>query len=289
MERLLKLNDLTDREIREILDAAERMKYERKYGAERRYLTGRTLGMIFSKASVRTRAAFEAGVNQLGGGSIFLTMQELQRNGEQDARDTARSLSGYVDAFAVRADSQDALETFAGYTDLPVVNAGTDTAHPCRALADLMTIRAYKYGFEGLKIAILGRRTNASNSLAIGAAKLGMRVCCASGDESDWDVGETVAVTMDPAEAVRGADVVYAAGACADADGTFPYCLDEKLLAFAKPNCMVLHGLPARRGEEISDSVLEAHAETVFSATENRLHIHKAVLLAFLGRKKLLY
>lgn len=296
MKHLLKLMDLSTEEIIEILNLADQLKYETKHGIEHHHLKGKTLGMIFEKSSTRTRVSFEVGMFQLGGHALFLSSNDIQIGRGEPAKDTARVLSRYVDGIMIRTFEQKEVEIFAQYGSVPVINALTDLAHPCQVLADLMTIREFKGSLEGLKMCFIGDGNNMMNSLIIGALKTGMKmsVACPEGYHPPKEIldfaneyGDMFELTDDPMLAAKDADVVItdvwtSMGQEDERERRFKafegYCVDDTLMAVAKPDAMVQHCLPAHRGEEISEDVLEKNAEYIFEEAENRLHAQKAVM-----------
>ncbi|MBR7100261.1 MAG: ornithine carbamoyltransferase [Clostridia bacterium] len=298
MKHLLKLGDLSTEEIYSILNLADQLKYERKNGIKKDYLKGKTLGMIFQKASTRTRVSFEVGMYELGGYALFLSNRDLQIGRGEPVQDTARVLSRYLDGIMIRTFEQKEVEDLAKFGSIPVVNALTDYAHPCQVLADLMTIREYKGSLKGLKMCFIGDGNNMANSLMVGALKMGMSfsIACPKGYEPDaqlvvWANSEEYAgkftMTTSCEEAAKDADVIYTdVWASMGEEGEKEirakafngYQVNEDLMKVAKPDAMVLHCLPAHRGEEITDDVFEAHADQIFDEAENRLHAQKAVL-----------
>lgn len=281
MKHLLKLLDLSGEEIIDILNLADQLKYETKHGIEHHLLKGKTLGMIFEKSSTRTRVSFEVGMYQLGGHALFLSSRDLQIGRGEPVEDTARVLSRYVDGIMIRTFAQSEVEKLAEHGSVPVINALTDFAHPCQVLADLMTIREFKGALEGLKLCFIGDGNNMMNSLIVGGLKTGMAVsaACPEGYRPPVEILEFASaydnftLTDDPAKAVENADVVITdvwtsmgqEEEKAKREAAFAgYCIDEKLMANAKPDAIVLHCLPAHRGEEISAGVLEANALYIF-------------------------
>ena len=299
MKHLLKLADLTSEEIYGILNLADQLKYERKNNIGHPYLKGKKLGMIFQKSSTRTRVSFEVGMYELGGNALFLSDRDLRIGRGEPIKDTIRVLSRYLDGIMIRTFAQQDVEDLAKYGSIPIINGLTDYCHPCQVLADLMTIREYKGGFKGLKLCFVGDGNNMANSLIVGGIKTGMEVSIACPDDyrPDPDICEwarkngTLNVTSDLFEAVRDADVVYTdvwasmgqEGEKAIREKVFKnFCVNKELMAHAKADAMVLHCLPAHRGEEITDEVFEAHAQEIFDEAENRLHAQKAVLVKLL-------
>lgn len=296
MKHLLKLGDLSTEQIIEILDLADTLKAEKKAGIEHHHLKGKTLGMIFTKASTRTRVSFEVGMYQLGGNALFLSGNDLQIGRGEPIEDTARVLSRFLDGIMIRTFKQDDVEKLAEYGTIPIINGLTDYCHPCQVLADLQTIREFKGKLAGLKLAFIGDGNNMANSLIVGCIKVGMSVsiACPNGYEPDADIVKwgyeqgKLTITNNPLEAAEGADVVYtdvwaSMGQEGEAqirrkafDG---FQVNDALMAKANCGAMVLHCLPAHREEEITAKVLEAHANEIFEEAENRLHAQKAVLV----------
>lgn len=299
MKHLLKLQDLTREDILSILNLADQLKFERNNGLQKDYLKGKKLGLIFQKASTRTRVSFEVGIYELGGYGLFLSSNDLQIGRGEPVQDTARVLSRYLDGIMIRTFGQQEVEDLAKYGSIPVINGLTDYAHPCQVLADLMTIREYKGSFKGLKMAFVGDGNNMANSLMVGAIKTGMSfaIACPKGYEPDGGLMKWASengqftVTEDVKEAVKDADVVYTdVWASMGQEGEKQermrafggYQVNAENLALANPDVMVLHCLPAHRGEEITEDVFEAHAKEIFDEAENRLHAQKAVMVKLL-------
>ncbi len=296
MKHLKKLGDLSTEQIMSILNLADQLKYEQKHGISHPILAGKTLGMIFQKASTRTRVSFEVGMYQLGGNALFLSSRDLQIGRGEPIADTARVLSRYLDGIMIRTFAQQEVEDLAAYGSIPIINGLTDYAHPCQVLADLMTIRERKGSFKGLKLCFIGDGNNMANSLIVGCIKVGMQVSIACPDAYQPDAGLMAwasqngqfAVSSDIAAMVKDADVVYTdvwasmgnEGEAEQRKQAFAgYQVNDAVMAPAKPDAMVLHCLPAHRGEEITAAVLEAHADEIFEEAENRLHAQKAVLV----------
>ena len=295
MKHLLKLADLSREEILSILNLADQLKYERKQGIFKEYLKGKKLGMIFQKSSTRTRVSFEVGMYELGGNALFLSNRDLQIGRGEPVEDTARVLSRYLDAIMIRTFSQQEVEDLAKYGSIPIINGLTDYCHPCQVLADLMTIRERKGTFKGLKMCFIGDGNNMANSLMVGAVKTGMSfaIACPEGYEPDEKLiawakkNGSFTMTRDIKEAAADADVIYTdvwasmgqEEEKAKREKAFAgYQVNAEVMAVAKPDAMVLHCLPAHRGEEITADVFEAHADEIFEEAENRLHAQKAVL-----------
>lgn len=303
MKHLLKMSDLAIEEISALLNMADQLKYESKHGIVHHRLAGKTLGMIFQKASTRTRVSFEVGMYQLGGGALFLSANEMQIGRGEPIPDTARVLSRYLDGIMIRTYAQQDVEDLAYYGSIPIINGLTDYAHPCQVLADLMTIREYKGSLEGLKLCYIGDGNNMANSLIVGGLKTGMAVSCATpaAYRPDASVMKFASEfpcftwTEDISEAANNADVlvtdVWASmgqeSEAAERRRVFAgYQINDALLAVARPDAMVLHCLPAHRGEEITAEVMEAHAQEIFDEAENRLHAQKAVLVTLMEDNK---
>ena len=299
MKHLLKLKDLTSDEIFGILNLADQLKYERKNNVKHPYLEGKKLGMIFQKSSTRTRVSFEAGMYELGGYALFLSDRDLQIGRGEPIKDTIRVLSRYLDGIMIRTFAQKDVEDLAKYGSIPIINGLTDYCHPCQVLADLMTIREYKGSFKGLKMCFVGDGNNMANSLIVGCIKTGMEIAiaCPDGYRPDADLicwakeNGKITVTSDLKAAAEGADVLYTdvwasmgqEGEKAAREKIFRgYCIDDTLMKLAEKDAMVLHCLPAHRGEEITEEVFEAHADEIFDEAENRLHAQKAVLCKLL-------
>ena len=295
MKHLLKLADLSREEILSVLNLADQLKYERKHGVFKDYLKGKKLGMIFQKASTRTRVSFEVGMYELGGNALFLSNRDLQIGRGEPVQDTARVLSRYLDAIMIRTFAQSEVEDLAKYGSIPVINGLTDYCHPCQVLADLMTIREKKGAFKGLKMCFIGDGNNMANSLMVGAVKTGMSfaIACPEGYEPDAQLmawakeNGSFTLTRSVEEAAADADVVYTdvwASMGQEEEKTkrekafAGYQVNDAAMRAAKSDAMVLHCLPAHRGEEITAEVFEAHADEIFEEAENRLHAQKAVL-----------
>lgn len=300
MKHLLKLSDLEPSEILSILNIADQLKYEHKHGIPHRRLEGKTLGMIFTKASTRTRVSFETGMYQLGGQALFLSGNDLQIGRGEPIEDTARVLSRYLDGIMIRTFKQSDVEGLAKYGSIPVINGLTDYCHPCQVLADLMTIRESKGSFKGLKLCFIGDGNNMANSLIVGCVKTGMKIsiACPEGFEPDEELiklgkeSGLLEITRDCLEGARNADVIYtdvwaSMGQESEAEERKkvfkPYQVNAEVMQAARKDAMVLHCLPAHRGEEITAEVFEEHASEIFEEAENRLHAQKAVLVKLMG------
>lgn len=299
MKHLLKLQDLNKEEIIDILNLADQLKYENHNGIEHHLLKGKTLGMIFQKSSTRTRVSFETGMYQLGGQALFLSNRDLQIGRGEPVQDTARVLSRYLDGIMIRTFEQKEVEALAEYGSIPIINGLTDYCHPCQVLADLMTIREYKKSFEGLKFCFIGDGNNMANSLIVGAITMGMEcaIACPEAYNPDPELikwaSENGKFTCSPNiyECAKDADILYTdvwasmgqEEEKAEREKVFKnYQINDKVVAFAKSDVIVLHCLPAHREEEITAKVFEAHANEIFDESENRLHAQKAVLVKLL-------
>ncbi|MGP1408499.1 ornithine carbamoyltransferase [Selenomonas sp.] len=298
---LLSIHDLSAEEVEAILALAEELKAMQKAGIEHRVLAGKTLGMIFEKSSTRTRVSFETGMFQLGGQALFLSNRDLQIGRGEPIKDTARVLSRYLDGVMIRTFEHEKVEEFAKYADIPVINALTDLLHPCQALTDLLTIREHKgKNLKGLKMAYVGDGNNMTHSLMYAAAKTGMNFVAATPADYAPDEGVTqraredakatgasIALVTDPFAAAKDADILVtdtwaSMGQEAEHEERkkifAPYQINSDLLAAADKRAIVMHCLPAYRGEEITDDVLEKFADVIFDEAENRLHTQKAIL-----------
>ena len=293
---LTKMLDLTKPDIISILDLADSMKADLKQGKASKPLKGKTLAMIFQKASTRTRVSFETGMYQLGGQALFLSAADLQMGRGEPIEDTARVLSRYVDGIMIRTFAQSDVEDLAKWATIPVINGLTDFAHPCQILADLMTIREQKGALEGLKLTYIGDGNNMCNSLIVGCLTCGMKISVAvpQGHEPHQDVlnfakayKDAFELVQEPAQAAVASDIlvtdVWASmGQEEEAKARQKifanYQINATLMSQAKPDAIVLHCLPAHRGEEITADIFEAHANVIFDEAENRLHAQKAVM-----------
>ncbi|MBQ3863820.1 MAG: ornithine carbamoyltransferase [Schwartzia sp.] len=303
---LLSLHELTVDEMEEILELAAELKAMQKAGVQHHLLEGKTLGMIFEKSSTRTRVSFETGMYQLGGQALFLSNRDLQIGRGEPIEDTARVLSRYLDGIMIRTFGHDKLVEFAKWADVPVINALTDLLHPCQVLADMLTIREHLgKNLKGLKLAYIGDGNNMTNSLMYGCAKMGMTFAAATpkGYEPDAEVvknakadakatGAKIVLTNDVKEAAKDADVLYtdvwvSMGEEEEREKRLKdlagYQINKELLKKAGKRAVVMHCLPAHRGEEITADVFEDNADVIFDEAENRLHAQKAVLALTMG------
>ena len=300
---LLKMADLSKQDINDILNLAMQLKYETKNGIEHKLLAGQTLGMIFQKASTRTRVSFETGMYQLGGQALFLSSRDLQIGRGEPVQDTARVLSRYLDGIMIRTFAQKEVEDLAEYASIPIINGLTDYCHPCQVLADLQTIREIKGGFDGLKMCYIGDGNNMANSLIVGGLTVGMKVAAAcpkaySPDQQVLDFAKNYdgmfTLTDHVLEAAKDADVLFtdvwaSMGQEDEAEkrriAFKGYQINDEVMDVAAKDAMVQHCLPAHREEEITAKVFEAHADEIFEEAENRLHAQKAVMVKLMARK----
>ena len=301
MKHFLKLSDWSTEEIMQALDLADKLKYERKHGIEHKLLNGMTLGMIFSKSSTRTRVSFEVGIHDLGGSGLFLSSRDLQIGRGEPVEDTARVLSRYLDGIMIRTFAQKEVEDLATYGSIPIINGLTDYCHPCQVMADLQTIREHKGNLDGRKLTYIGDGNNMANSLIVGGIKTGMEVAvaCPKGYEPDADIMKWASengkftCTENIEEAASDADALYTdvwasmgqeAEAAQRKEIFKNYQINSSVMSVAKSDAMVMHCLPAHRGEEITADVFESHANEIFGEAENRLHAQKAIMVLCMSK-----
>jgi ornithine carbamoyltransferase len=296
-KHLLSLQDFSKEELAFFVERALQLKLERSQGKVHQQLAGRTIGLVFEKPSTRTRVSFEAAMYGLGGQVIFLSVRDTQLARSEPLKDMARVMSRYVDAMVVRTFGQNVVDELAAYSSVPVINALTDLHHPCQILSDIMTVREKKGPLEGLKIAWVGDGNNMANSWIQAAGKFGFELvlACPEGYEPNAEIlarsraeaVEPITLIREPERAVAGADVinvdVWASMGQeeeqAERLGVFSaYQINAALLAKAPADSIILHCLPAHRGEEITDEVLESAQCVAFDQAENKMHIHKAIL-----------
>lgn len=298
---LISIHDLSVDEVFEILDFAAELKTMQKSGIPHKILEGKTLGMIFEKSSTRTRVSFETGIFQLGGTGLFLSNRDLQLGRGEPIKDTARVLSRYLDGIMIRTFGHERILELAKYADIPVINGLSDLLHPCQVLTDLLTIREHKgKNFRSLKMAYVGDGNNMTNSYLYGAAKVGMTLAVATPKnyrpneevfsnalKDSEKTGAELSWTENPAEAVKDADIIAtdtwaSMGQEAEHDERkkifAPYQVNSELLKNANKGAIVLHCLPAYRGEEITEEVFENNANVIFDEAENRLHVQKSIM-----------
>lgn len=304
-KHLLTLHDWSTQEILDTLDLADKLKYEQKNGIEHHLLKGKTLGMIFTKSSTRTRVSFEVGMYQLGGSALFLSSNDIQLGRGETIYDTANVLSRFLDGIMIRTFKQSDVEDLAKYGTIPIINGLTDLVHPCQILADFQTIREHKGKLEGLKLAYIGDGNNMAHSLLYGGAKVGMEIAVATPKQYECDpevvknaledakaTGTKLTLTNDPVEAIKDADIVYAdtwvsMGQEADKAEKIkvfgPYQINKELFSHAKSDAIFLHCLPAYRGYEVTEDVIDGPNSVIFDEAENRLHAQKAVMVKLMG------
>ncbi|MBP3966786.1 ornithine carbamoyltransferase [Paenibacillus lignilyticus] len=298
------LADYTPAEVRYLIDLAIELKGKQKAGEIYHPLKGKTLGMIFEKSSTRTRVSFEVGMYQLGGHALFLSRNDLQIGRGETISDTAQTLSRYLDGMMIRTFAHRTVIELARAATVPVINGLTDLSHPCQALCDYQTVLEHKGRLEGLKVAYIGDGNNMVHSLMMGAAKLGMHISVATpeGYEPDADVvamtkasatetGSRIHVCRDPKEAIADADVIYTdvwASMGFEAEqkerelAFAAYQVNEDLVRYAKNDYLFMHCLPAHRGEEVSEGVIDGKQSIIFDQAENRLHAQKAIMAAIM-------
>ncbi len=305
MKHLISLHDLNGEEFRQIFTLAGKLKSDLGKGISHELLKGRTLGMIFTKSSTRTRVSFEVGMYQLGGYPLFLSANDIQLGRGETIYDTAMVLSRYLDGIMIRTfDHNDVIE-LAKYGSVPVINGLTDLMHPCQILADLFTVYERKGDLKGLKLAYVGDGNNVANSLLHGCAKTGMNIAVATPEgygcnksvineaiEDASESGSDICLTNDPVKAVKGADVVYTDTWVSmgqeqekkERIAVFEqYRVDSRLFAMAKKDAVFLHCLPAYRGLEVTAEIIDGPQSAVFDEAENRLHVQKAVMAMLMG------
>jgi len=295
---LLRVSDLTGAEIGAVLDLAARLKSELKAGKAHPLLAGRTLAMIFEKPSLRTRVTFEVGMVQLGGAAVNLAAGDIKFGEREPTRDIARNLDRWVDVILARTFLHQSVTDLATWARVPVVNGLSDLHHPCQVLADCLTLREQLGRIAGLRVVFIGDGNNMVHSWIDAAARLDFDVvvACPAGYEPDpaitAEAGARVTITHDVAAAAKGADVLYtdvwtSMGQEAEAEARRrvfkSFQINDALIALAKPTALVMHCLPAHRGEEITDSAIEGPRSVVFDQAENRLHVQKAILVWLLG------
>ncbi|MFA6309034.1 MAG: ornithine carbamoyltransferase [Clostridia bacterium] len=300
MKNLISLNNLNSEDFKNIFNLTEKLKKQNKEGYKHQLLKGKTLGMIFAKSSTRTRVSFEVGMYQLGGHALFLNSNDIQLGRGEIISDTAKVLSRYLDGIMIRTFAQSDVEGLAEFGSIPVINGLTDLMHPCQVLADLFTVYEHKRTLEGLKMAYLGDGNNVANSLLHGCSKVGMDISVATPEGFGCDekiineslqtanlTGSKIILTNDPAEAINDADVVYTDTWVSMGQETekvsrintfMPYQVDGQMFGKASSDAIFLHCLPAYRGYEVTDEVIDGPHSVVFDEAENRLHVQKAIM-----------
>lgn len=301
----IELTDYSTDEIHYLIDLAIELKRKQKNGEVYQPLLGKTVGLIFEKSSTRTRVSFEVGTYQLGGHALFLSKNDIQLGRGETIADTAGVMSRYLDGIMIRTFGHDKVADLARYATVPVINGLSDLAHPCQVLADYQTLYEHKGKLQGLKLAYVGDGNNMAHSLMIGGAKLGVHVSVASpeGYEPDPQIvadaqeiakatGAVIEVVRDPKAAVQEADAIYTdvwASMGFEEEQKIReeafrnYQVDEQLARYAKPDYVFMHCLPAHRGEEVSEGVIDGPHSIIFDQAENRLHAQKALMAALMG------
>lgn len=302
---MIELDEYSTEEIQFLLDSAIELKRKQKNGEVYQPLKGKTLGLIFEKSSTRTRVSFEVGMFQLGGHALFLSKNDIQLGRGEPISDTAQVMSRYLDGIMIRTFGHDNVINLAKHASIPVINGLSDMAHPCQVLADLQTVLEHKGKLKGLKMAFIGDGNNMAHSLLIGGAKMGMHVAVASpegympdegivklSEEIAAQSGGKITITHDPIEAAKDADVIYTdvwasmgfEEEQAEREAAFAdFQVNEELVKAAKPDYLFLHCLPAHRGEEVSESVIDGANSVIFDQAENRLHAQKALMVALMA------
>ncbi|HOV27095.1 MAG TPA: ornithine carbamoyltransferase [Pseudobacteroides sp.] len=305
MKHLISLYDLTLEDINEIFELSEKLKRQLKEGVEHKLLKNKTLGMIFTKSSTRTRVSFEVGMYQLGGYPLFLSSNDIQLGRGETIYDTAQVLSRYLDGIMIRTFAHSDVEELATHGSIPIINGLTDLMHPCQILTDLFTIYEHKGELKGLKLAYVGDGNNIANSLLHGCAKVGMDISVASpkGYECDKNIvaeaqkdaevsGSKIVLTEDPYVAVKDADVIYtdtwvSMGQEAEKEERIkifmPYQVNSDLFSKAKEDAIFLHCLPAYRDYEVTSDIIDGSQSLVFDEAENRLHVQKAIMVKLMA------
>ena len=305
MKDLISLHDLTSQEVEDLLKLGLKLKSELKNGIPHPILKGKTLGMIFTKSSTRTRVSFEVGMTQLGGYPLFLSSNDIQLGRGESIHDTAKVLERYLDGIMIRTYAHSDVIELAQEASIPVINALTDLLHPCQVLADLMTAYEHKGKLEGLKLAYIGDGNNMAHSLMYGCAKAGLDCAIATPKEYACDAevvanakddfkksGKTLLLTDDPAAAIADADIVYtdtwvSMGMEEEKEirqkAFKGYCVDKELFSHAKSDAIFMHCLPAYRGYEVTEDVIDGPQSVIFDEAENRLHAQKAVMATLMA------
>ncbi len=305
MKHLLKISDLTRDEFDALMKLTAKLKAEQKQGIEHHILKGKTLGMIFSKSSTRTRVSFEAGMYQLGGQAMFLSSNDIQLGRGESIYDTANVLSRFIDGIMIRTFKQSDVEDLAKYGQIPIINGLTDDHHPCQVLADMFTIIEHKGSLEGIKMAYIGDGNNMANSLMEVCALAGVDFSIATPEAYACEqrfvdgakataekYGCTIDVSNDPVRAIKDADVVYSDTWVSMGQEEekaerlkifMPYQINRELWSHAKSDAIFMHCLPAYRGYEVTEDIIDSPCSVIFDEAENRLHAQKAVMAATMG------
>ena len=295
------LSDWSREDLENIFAQAKELKTKQQAGQEHHLLAGKTLGMLFEKSSTRTRVSFEVGMYQLGGHALFLASTNTQMGRGEPIKDTARCMARYVDGVMIRTYSQDAVEEFAQFSDVPVINGLTDMFHPCQIMADLLTVIEHKGNYRDLVYCWIGDGNNMANSWINAASVLGfeLHVATPAGYEPDAmvkeraaEAGANIVYTNDPVQAASGADVLNTdvwASMGQEAEqkerekAFVGYQINMDMVTLANPDCVVMHCLPAHRDEEITDEVMESRHSVIYDQAENRLHVQKAIMATLMG------
>lgn len=305
MKDFISLHDTSSEEVEQLLKLALKLKDENKKGIEHHILKGKSLGMIFTKSSTRTRVSFEVGMTQLGGYPLFLSSNDIQLGRGESIYDTAKVLERFLDGIMIRTFAHQDVLDLAEYANIPVINALTDLLHPCQVLADLQTVYEHKGKLEGLKFAYIGDGNNMAHSIMYGCAKAGLDCAIAAPADYSCDAeviqnakddfkkaGRELILTEDPVEAVKNADVVYTdtwvsmgmEAEKAERQKVFmPYQVNKELFKYAKDDALFMHCLPAYRGYEVTEDVIDGPNSVIFDEAENRLHAQKAVMAVLMG------
>lgn len=305
MKDLISLHDLTSEEVLDLLKLGLKLKKELKEGTPHPILKGKTLGMIFTKSSTRTRVSFEVGMTQLGGYPLFLSSNDIQLGRGESIHDTAKVLERYLDGIMIRTYAHSDVIELAEEASIPVINALTDLLHPCQVLADIMTAYEHKGKLEGLKFAYIGDGNNMAHSIMYGCAKAGLDCAIATPEQYQCNAevvanakddfkksGKSLVITTDPVEAIKNADIVYTdtwvsmgqEAEKAERQKIFtPYTVDKKLFSNAKDDAIFMHCLPAYRGYEVTEDVIDGPQSVIFDEAENRLHAQKAVMATLMA------
>ena len=304
MEHFLNLTDLKSKDVTDLIELAVALKKELRAGGNRPILKGKTLGMLFQKPSLRTRTSFEVGMVQLGGYALGLSPAEVKMGERESPADVARVLSGYVDCIMARVISHESVEELAEYASIPVINGLSDYNHPVQTMADLLTIYEQFGRLDGIKMTYVGDGNNVSRSLMFGAMHTGVdfTIACPAGyqlSEDDFDMADqlkagsaSITTMIDPERAVAEADVIYtdvwtSMGQEDEREERLrvfpPYQINQELLSKAKPETVVMHCLPAHRGEEITSDIADGNRAVIFQQAENRMHAQKAILVRLMS------
>ena len=305
MKDFISVNDITTNEFEEILSLAQDIKNNPEKYKDR--LKDKILAMIFEKPSLRTRVTFEAGMIQLGGEAIYLSPSDIQMGKREPVKDVARNLERWVDGIMIRTFAHEIVLELAEYADIPVINGLSDLLHPCQAMADFLTLKEKRGKLRDLKLAYLGDGNNVAHSLIYAASKCGVNISLATPPgyepkkeiieqalENAKDFGSIIEITNDPEKAVKDADAIYtdvwtSMGQEKEREKRLkifpPYQVNKRIMSLAKEDAIFMHCLPAHRGEEVTDEVIDSPQSVVFDQAENRLHVQKAIMILLMGRE----